>query len=767
MKEEASADIAAIKAEAAAGIQALREEEAVDIAALKQVIGDRPRPPDAAAGAGTVAEEPGAEVAATKAQAAEAMHAAKQDSSVDIAALKEVFTDEVPQTDEVAEEDLVAQRALREANADIAAIAARELGTATSISTENRTYSSSRLAGIRSATSAGIAALRGAANGIAATTGQAGLSFDGIAAGVATTGIAAGQVAGTAAGFAWEYATGLVGEAGSNSSDGFNSSASPGEVYGSNWNVSRVRRLLNSLFPNKPADVAEAEAVELAQERQAEAEAVGRAEGVVAAAASDLPRCCYTPSGSSAAYSTIQRDDKDLNAAWEKSLSGFEGFPDQLDYGIYFYGPDNEPRKFKKQQDNPFFSRKRNIVLHVHGWAREWTVRGRVNKQHRESYNWKRNEPRNGPDVDLRQAWADKGWDTAIFYWDHFSDEVITTHAEAKIWTSTSRVGMRYFTRSNGSQSVDAPTLSAAELLRDAIEGIMAECEPGVQIRLIGHSMGSQMVIRAAHLVAEHVEQGVVPASYLPSRITLMDPYFSPKTPEASSTALDPYWFGQEWLGDDVHLYSTTASLCLKYATNLAKNFGVLFEIYTSCPRLVEHPLIADPTPVHELVMRGHAAHVRFDPSFCPLWDVQARHDSAFCMYLWSMVYDDSATNSEVIGAPSAAMPDELLRKIRGSVWEQEPGAKPLGKACFRQVQPPKQRVDSATPWAHNGRLEGEEDLIQLSAQAPCYESIFAGICYSAGFVALFTCWLRIRHRARKAGDNVVPRGLEPLLSGD
>ena len=70
-------------------------------------------------------------------------------------------------------------------------------------------------------------------------------------------------------------------------------------------------------------------------------------------------------------------------------VSRFEGFPQHLDHGIYFFGPNNTPEKFKKGVNNTFFSGTKNILLHVHGWEV-----GRIAENYRETFNWKSNEPR-------------------------------------------------------------------------------------------------------------------------------------------------------------------------------------------------------------------------------------------------------------------------------------------------------------------------------------------------------------------------------------
>jgi pimeloyl-ACP methyl ester carboxylesterase len=382
--------------------------------------------------------------------------------------------------------------------------------------------------------------------------------------------------------------------------------------------------------------------------------------------------------------------------------AGFEGWPEHLDYGTYFFGPNNEMKKFRKGEQNPFFSGTRNIVLYVHGRGSGGT-RGRIVTKYRETLNWKMSQPR-GPDVDLREAWAAKGWEVGMFYWDNFSDEEKHTYAEAKVWTSESPVGMSYISNDGTErQTKDAPKVSAADLFRESIEDIMSECKRnGVQLRIVGHSMGSQMAIRASYLLGRRVAKGLVPRSYLPTRIALVDPFWSSKFAEVNS----PTWIGkQEFAHGEDSEPATTSSLSTSFATYLAERFGVLFEIYTSCPVLVENPVIADPSPATDLVARGYAAQVRLAPDFCPAWDVECRHLSAPFMYLWSMAFGLTPT-SAMIGVPSASMPDKVLRQARGGIWEQGPGMVPceVSSYTYRQLQPPR------TQQGEEGEEEEKDD---------------------------------------------------------
>jgi pimeloyl-ACP methyl ester carboxylesterase len=363
--------------------------------------------------------------------------------------------------------------------------------------------------------------------------------------------------------------------------------------------------------------------------------------------------------------------------------------PQHLDYGIYFLGPNNTARKYRKGETNPFFSGTSKIMLFTHGWA-GWSGGGHSARSANDTFQHDGLGTYSHPDADLVKAWIDQGWNVAAFFWDSFAKETVHLNVEAKIWTSESPLGMRYSTN-DGYQSKDAPKVSAADLLRAALEELMSDCEDGVQLRLVGHSMGSQMALRASYMLAKRVDQGLVPERYLPSRIALLDPYWSPK------------WYGyHNWLGklDETQgsEHMSTASLSSRFAGYLAERFGIPFEIYTSCPPLTQQPL-GDSNPVGELLARGYAAVAHLRPNYCHRWDWPGRHQSVLGMYLWSMTMQYKISTYPSIGAPSAGMSDQHLRRARGSewveTWEEEPGvdSHPVSISCFRherQPQPPE-----------------------------------------------------------------------------
>lgn len=392
------------------------------------------------------------------------------------------------------------------------------------------------------------------------------------------------------------------------------------------------------------------------------------------------------------------------------------------------------------------------------------------------------------------QAWIEKGWDVAAFFWDNFSEEQVHFNVESKIWTSQSDVGMRYPSTNGGFETKGAPNTSAAVLLREALEEVMSDCQDGVQLRIVGHSMGSQMALRASYLLAERVEEGLAPQRYLPSRIALLDPYWSPKGPVQQW----PLSNSQEWLGKVEETQSSehvsTASLSLEFAGFLAERFGILFEIYTSCHWLTHYPL-GDANPVGELVTRGHAAVVHLRPNFCHVLDWPGRHLSALGMYLWSMTFDpirltpvDGASVST--GTPSAAMSDRQLKLARGSewveAWEEKPGHdyNPTTVSFKHHEMKPSQEPSTlrsarsvARSWTHLGKLQDAGDdpatalpriaSVPAAAALAQTSSTMKGVFFAAGaglFLGIGSVALAVFcARSQRCAWGTSPRA-EPLL---
>lgn len=154
-----------------------------------------------------------------------------------------------------------------------------------------------------------------------------------------------------------------------------------------------------------------------------------------------------------------------------------------------------------------------------------------TNRQFRESLNWSANDVEYGLDVNAADHWIEGGWNVGVFYWREYADETYVQFAEAKIWTTQSPVHMRYRTllpspsspasseplspgspASPGSEGpysaprtsyayVDASVPCVSEQLAQALQRRFSM--GSAPFRLVGHSLGAQLVIHSSTLLSQ------------------------------------------------------------------------------------------------------------------------------------------------------------------------------------------------------------------------------------------------------------------------
>jgi hypothetical protein len=317
-----------------------------------------------------------------------------------------------------------------------------------------------------------------------------------------------------------------------------------------------------------------------------------------------------------------------------------------LDSGIYWFGRGNTAQK--AGAGNPNFSLSRPTLIYAHGWQKDNVPRAK-----RESFNYKLNDPKNGVDVNLADAWIAAGWNVGIFYWDQFADEPEVKNAETKIWTGAGPQGMRWRACDGSYSSVGAPTVSAAQLFHDAYVAAMAGYTGG-NVRLVGHSLGNQLVTRTAAMINDSITANRIPASLRPTRIALMDPFWS----NGGKSYLNNRWTG-EVARDHVAALRTA---------------GVVFERYKSSNI---NDLFVGDSNQSLTTMIGQTELI---PGWISNLDQAGRHVAAPNMYFRSFAFspppgcDENAVCSGI--AASARTSDARTRELMTSsfVWTQTAG---------------------------------------------------------------------------------------------
>lgn len=319
-----------------------------------------------------------------------------------------------------------------------------------------------------------------------------------------------------------------------------------------------------------------------------------------------------------------------------------------LDTGIYWFGSGNVSQKFITGQSNSYFNASKPTVIYIHGWQNGTTA-----SLFRETFNPKRNDPTNGPDVNTVDYWVAKGWNVGIFYWNQLADESEVKDAEAKIWSTSGTQGMRWRKKDGTYSTSGAPTVSAAQLFvntyKQAMQGFT-----GSEVRLAGHSLGSQMVTNSAKLISDQVDSGTMSSNLRPKRVALLDPFWSKD--------------GKSYLGG-----SWTGEVCRQYVTQL-KTKGVVFEQYKSSA--ITDVGIGDSNSG----MLQLTAFAELKPWYVSALDQAGKHGAARDWYFYSM---GSAAPAETkngvstgLTGPSAATATTRIQTMMNSSnrWYQNAG---------------------------------------------------------------------------------------------
>jgi len=274
------------------------------------------------------------------------------------------------------------------------------------------------------------------------------------------------------------------------------------------------------------------------------------------------------------------------------------------EYGLVWFGSNGRSQKAMPGQANDYFNPSQPTIIFVHGWLPNQVGDPPtfIVTFHDETgdYVW-----------DLAESWVEAGWNIGVFYWHPFADEDTVWAAEDKIWNANEQAGMRYRDAGGAYHTENMPTVNAADLFYETYVAAMAGYS-GPEIRLAGHSLGNQMAVRLALKLVDGIAAGEVAANLLPSRLALLDPFWSP-IPKAY---LDEQETGTV-IGRDI-------------AGKLLPQ-GMLVEWYRSS-------LLTEATLLNETLaqLQTQVVYAELAPEFCPPLDVVCRHDAAWHLYFLS-----------------------------------------------------------------------------------------------------------------------------------
>lgn len=338
--------------------------------------------------------------------------------------------------------------------------------------------------------------------------------------------------------------------------------------------------------------------------------------------------------------------------------------PNELSYGLYWFGKNNANQKFVSGEANPYFDSTRPTLIFAHGWQPFIS----------------NNLPTFDFDgVDTAAGWIDAGWNVGIFVWNQFSDETTgvtgawfedgpppqgVLDAEAKIWSANGLKGMRWrdwdksllLPPDYGYSDPPPGTPSSGELFYQTyITALPATYSQ--TIRLAGHSLGNQMVVRLTKLVDEGIAASEVSEGLRPTRVALLDPYWSP---DVRADIPDSDAAGRK-----------TGDVVREYIVSLIPT-GTLFEWYWSSE------WTTPPQGDANDALKPLAFYAEMDPAFESA--NLEKHLAAQHLYFWSHAFDgpEACTGDACLGMTRvlSKMSDQQLADVMGAAyfWVQDGG---------------------------------------------------------------------------------------------
>jgi len=226
-------------------------------------------------------------------------------------------------------------------------------------------------------------------------------------------------------------------------------------------------------------------------------------------------------------------------AAYDSFYQQTPGFDDSvftsLDYGLYWYGTDS-PVPQKAGTEGANFDPDKPTLIFTHGMkiAEGYGRRDLVSLWSGTNSQFKAK----GYDPYMYyeqyyQVLLDMGYNVGHFYWNQLAE--ISIDEDYHVWTSDiydedgNDIGLSYYvSNGKGNRTLGDPSKnphsSVAVLFGEAIkEGLGADYHQ--PWRLVGHSMGGQLVLATTQNLIYQNEQGTIGDNLLPERVSLIDPY--------------------------------------------------------------------------------------------------------------------------------------------------------------------------------------------------------------------------------------------------
>lgn len=216
-----------------------------------------------------------------------------------------------------------------------------------------------------------------------------------------------------------------------------------------------------------------------------------------------------------------------------------------LDYGLYWFKDGKNALLCRDSQDDEYFDRSKPTVIYVHGWQPN-----EVGLKRRES--WTREDPYTKKTYDMVQYWKKQGYNVGLFSWNQFGN---SPNADGLIYSQTNIYNGKVYQQIDllpdghsiiyglyggydtkekkgivnyeyampGGINGHIAGKGVSDLLFDELERCMKyyprDHDAGREFRIIGHSLGTQVVGEAMWKVLKDPGRGVP----IPDRICLLE----------------------------------------------------------------------------------------------------------------------------------------------------------------------------------------------------------------------------------------------------
>ncbi len=366
-----------------------------------------------------------------------------------------------------------------------------------------------------------------------------------------------------------------------------------------------------------------------------------------------------------------------------------------LDYGLYFMGKDGSVEKYFvpsiDQNGNAYHDDSKPTVIYVHGYNFK-----SASKHSREKIAGRNNDF-------LAKKWIDFGYNVAVFYWNQFADDNLL-QAQGKIYGTNLPLAWRK-EKDNVIVAVKPNESSPNVSVADLFEGFYSDLwvnSSNRNFRIAGHSLGSQLTVRTTELLG----------NIAPRRIAMLDPWFSnsERIGNTMQKVIDRgttiEWYQSSYLLDITKSIKGAPALSLANHNHNEQQWNKFWEefadessqwgVYNKIPEDIVYvsmntqfadnwvridPLqIPDPVDLHRAAVQYYFNSI--DEGFVPNVQVpifsQANGNDTDVDGDERVSYVYAQNPPQPQFAPTAALPDDMLRDLKGRRFWQAAGSKSL-----------------------------------------------------------------------------------------